>query len=269
MTDIRSIKLRQIQSPIVAVVPIHGGDATRFSSQLMSEFTRLGWDVVWHINNMGDETAQQFIDYPGTLGYSFAVDRKALFIDDHRQAAVEMAQTSGAEWLVLHDADETLEPAATEMLKDILQTKVEDQRPMVVCHWYNIWRVDGDGTIWVRVDPPFIGYRKRFHPVGPYFFRCKSGIASLVVCGDRKTFPPILRTDLRILHWGFSSKELRQAHYDYWMSRRVKRAGGPSSQYWNILVLPQFLERIELRQFDPGQTHIEFLRAPSHCESEI
>ena len=237
-----SHKKRKSQCQVVAIVPIHQRDADLYLNQLFKEFDRLDWDVVWHINNMDKETTSKIIDHPRTLGYSLSLD--GVFVDSDRNAAVEIAQSSGAPWISPHDADETLEPCAPTMLQDMLKRKHH-----YVVRWYNIWEVKEDGTLMIRVDGAFMGYKARFYPVNPWKYEYR-GVASLYPVGNN--WCPREDSWLRILHWGFSTPESRQWHYNRW-------DGKVSSNYWKMLVLPEFHAQCQLKAFDPNVSHHEFV----------
>lgn len=232
-------------SKVVAVTPIWDQDADLFLDQLTQEFDRLGWEVIWHFNHIGDRNTQRCLEYPGTVGYTRQSGPSTPFYDRDRQLGVNLAEKLGAEWVVLHDADETWEPGLKEALPGML-----DNPQIYGFHWYNVWGRDEDGTPLIRIDPPFVGWRKRFHPLG---HGCK-----LQFRGRRTATPHLIgrsfphpNTDLRILHWGFCLPWLRESHYQMW-SKRI------GSNFWACTIDPN--REPVLKRWDPKIPHQDFIQ---------
>jgi hypothetical protein len=246
---IRSVVKRKSDKQVVAIVPIHLRDAELFLDQLLADLTRLNFDIAWHINGMSlkHQLSQQITEHPNTVGYSYPEDSHKPFIDQDRNIAVEIAQNSGAPWICPHDADETLEPRALELLPDILKVQHNGELWHWIVQWYNVWDVK-DGVPIIRMDQPFIGYKARFYPTKDHKWFYKHGTASLYeragYWGHRGD------SGLRILHWGFQNVESRQWHYKRWN-------GTNGSQYWSGLVSE--LDKVILKPFDPSVTHEAFV----------
>lgn len=246
---IKSVFKHTSNKQVVAIVPIHLRDATLFLDQLLADFTRLGFDVAWHINGikLSDPHAQRIIEYPGTVGYSYQDDLRVPFIDQDRNHAVNLAEKSGAPWISPHDADETLEPRALDLLTEMLKVQENGELWHWVVQWYNVWDIKGGVPI-IRVDQPFIGYKARFYPTEGHKWHYKVGTASLHErsghWGHRGN------SGLRILHWGFQNAESRQWHFDRWN-------GTNGSTYWSGLITD--LDKVLLKPFDPNISHEEFV----------
>jgi hypothetical protein len=241
---IRSVIKRKSNEQVVAITPIHKRDADLFLDQLMTDFDRLNFDVVWHINGIevnGDQF-QRIADWGRTVGYTYQDDINCPFIDQDRNRAVQMALGLGSPWISPHDADETLEPNAPALLQEILKTDWH-----WVVQWYNVWDVK-DGVPIIRVDNGYIGYKARFYPTKDHQWYYQVGTASLRErnghWGHRGD------SGLRILHWGFQNEESRQWHFKRW-------DGTNGSHYW--LGLVNELDKVQLKPFDPNVPHEVFV----------
>ena len=245
--EVKQVSIRKAKSAIVAVVPIHGADVDLWLEQLFTEFDRLDWEVVWHINDMPNpEHSQRIISYSRTIGYSIATNPSVPFIDEDRNYAWKIAEESGAPWISLHDSDETYEPQASELLFPLLE-----QRCIHVMPWCNVWKIDEEGRVWIRVDKPFLGRRPRLYPIGPWKYTFRSTTASPYATSNR--WPAIHETGVRILHWGFSNQELRERHYKRWH-------GKVNSGWWEMVMTLD--DKLRLKQFDPTITHAEWKPKP-------
>lgn len=254
--------LRKARKPVVAVTTIHDPDAV-WIDQLLAEYDRLGWDVAWHFNNLSTVHRDRLARFPGTLGYSLAEPSPHPYTDYDYSWPLLLAQDAGAEWVCVHNPDETLEPRAPEMLAGMLV------RPAIyICRWYNVWEVLPDGRLRIRADKPFIGHKSRFYPVKKEWqVEMRRGVSSPYYVGERQTlgnngkFPPAVWADLRIIHWGFSTPELRQRHWQQWKGTPL--TGKVCSPYWDSLIDPAVLAKAEFKVFDPEQTHEQFVAAPA------
>lgn len=235
--------LRKSNKQVVAVIPIHQRDADLYLDQLMAEITRLDWDATWHLNGLAPEVVVRIANWPRTVGYSLARSNDP-FVDIDRNYALKMAMESGAPWISPHDADETLEPNAPEILKELLKTPAH-----IVTKWYNIWKVDSEG-LHIRMDGQFFGYKARFYHTGGYKYCYRMNSAS-VYPDKGYDWPPRVDSGLRILHWGFSTPESRLWHFNRW-------DGKINSSYWKGLVDPVMALQCSLQVFDPNLTHDEF-----------
>ena len=242
--EIEKVSICRARCKVVAVVPIHQIDASLFLDQLFQEFKRLDWEVVWHINHVSDtKLIQRIIEYPRTIGYTLSTQDSRPFLECDRRDAWDIAQQSGASWLVNHDADETWEPAARQILPMLMS-----DRCLHLVRWYNIWEKKDDGTLLIRADPPFVGYRPRLYPIGPWRFEYRPVAQSTPYAIGK--CPAIKQSNLRVLHWGFSTPELRQWHYAFWHHRYSH------SNFWRGMTqtVPA------LREFDPNVGHQEWMR---------
>ncbi len=239
----KQVLVRKAKSEIVAVTPIHDAAADLWLDQLLAEFEWLDWEVVWHIDRLSNqEHLERIVNYSRTIGYSTPIGPPTPFVDCDRNYAWQIAEQAGASWISLHDSDETYEPKASELTPRLLKRRCLYQMP-----WYNIWKVDSDRGLWIRVDKPFVGIRPRLYPIGPWTCDFKSTTASAYPHG-----PPldVVETDIRILHWGFSTPELRRSHYERWH-------GKVNSGWWAGIVGTD--DRLQTKQFDPNVNHQEWI----------
>jgi hypothetical protein len=241
---LRSIFKHKSNGRVTAITPIHPRDAGLYLDQLLADYERLGFDCAWHVNGMteADPLFQRIRDWPGTVGWTWQDDLRRPFVDQDRNGAVELALRAGSPWISPHDADETLEPRAPDLLDEMLSKP----RHWIV-QWYNVWDIKGGVPI-IRVDQPFIGYKARFYPTEGHKWHYKVGTASLHErsghWGHRGD------SGLRILHWGFQNAESRQWHFDRWN-------GTNGSTYWSGLITD--LDKVLLKPFDPNISHEEFV----------
>jgi len=241
--EFKQVLIRKARSDVVAVTPIYKRDADLWLDQLLAEFERLDWEVVWHINGIKDKDCiERIVDFPRTIGWSMPVDLETVFVDWHRNYAWQLAERAGARWIAPTDADEVYEPKAAELIPALLNKR----RCLYMLPWYQVWRVGADGSLWIRVDKPFVGIRARLYPVGPWAYTYKANSASAYSKGPQL---PIVKTDARILHYGFCTPELRKSHYDRWHG---KVPGG----WWEMVM--QSDERLELKKFDSSVGHYEW-----------
>lgn len=228
------------------MVPIHEADAVMFLDRLLPNLAELDWGVVWHFDKVSLDSRERMLGFSGTIGFTEEVDGEE-FRDIHRQAAWDVAASSGAAWIVPHDADETWEPKTNEILqnKELLSV-----RNLYWAWWYNVWGFDSNGVPLIRTLPKvFVGYRPRFYPTHKYQYAYRRGTA-LPYCVSRNK-PTKVASGLRILHYGFSTPELRQRHLLRWK-------GIINSGFWDMTVNPDL--PITLRPFDPDKTHEEWIK---------
>ena len=245
MTEI----LRKAQRQMVAVIPIHQRDADLWLDQLLAEMERLDWDVAWHLDRLNAETRERIHNWRGTIGYTIGSDSGG-FRENHREGALQIAQNSGAEWFINHDADETFEPNAPALIAALLA-----ERKLYMLRWYNVWEVR-DGVPMIRVDGSFIRTRYRLHPIGPWRYAYNDPNTA-TPAALRDDYPPLVQTGVRILHWGFSTPEQRQWHYDFWHGRVLH--GGKPAGFWAMVMEPT---EPRLRAFDPSLTHEQWMALP-------
>lgn len=205
--------LRKSPCRVGAVIPIHEPDAVLWLDGLLAEMERLDWSVAWHLDNVSQATRDRIAAWPRTIGWTESSDGPGRFMENARQGALDILQDSGVEWFVNHDADERWEPDAPAILEHLLGVRV-----LWKVQWLNVWGYADDGSMLIRVDPPFLRTRYRFHPVGPLRWEYRDPrTASPYVVGD----VPIreVQTDLRLIHLGFSTPELRRRHFEFWGER--------------------------------------------------
>lgn len=238
---------------MVAVTSIHEPDMI-FAKQLIAEYDRLDWEVIWHFNNISDKSALSLANHRRTLGYTYTGKNPQPYKDYDYVYALDMAAALGAKWTCVHNADETLEPAAPSMLEEMLQ-----HRKTYIVRWYNIWEKLPDGRLVIRTDAFFVGHKTRFFPLGPWVPYMKGGVSTPYVRhpgGGPE--PEVEWRDLRIMHWGFSTPELRRRHYEQWGG--TNQTAKVNSDYWEATVKPGWLARAKFQIFDPSQTHKEFMQ---------
>lgn len=249
---IKSTTIRRAKCQVVAITAIHDDDAM-WIDQLLAEYDRLDWEVAWHFNNLSKESCDRLASYSRTIGFSQAAKNSPPFVDYHHTYPLEIAQTSGAPWVCVHNADETFEPNAPAML-----TKLLKYRNLYIVPWYNIWEVRPDGTLMIRIDGPFIGHKSKFYPIGPWECEFRGPMASMYVKGPDRQGPPAVWTGLRLMHWGFSTPELRERHFAQWNG--TTRTGKITySNYWEGIVNSESLAKVILQPFDPNRTHEQFI----------
>jgi len=228
---------------VIAVTPIHEPDARRFLPQLLSEFLRLDWGVVWHINNIWNpDLLDQIQGFRNTVGWTETNQTNYRKSDGWR--ALELAQLAEPEWVVPHDADETWEPNAPKLLEKLL-----NHRALYVVPWYNIW-AQTDGELLIRMDKPYLGVRPRLYPVGPWRWEYRNTLtASPYCCQCNNSLQTLSTGSVRVLHWGFSTQDLREYHHALWNNNKAE-----DSDYWSWMMEKPPL----LKPFDPDCIHENF-----------
>ena len=210
---------------VCACIPICQPDADRWLYQLLANLDQLHHvlSVAWYGDNINQDTFDRLADFPGTAGVA-RYQGPEQFDERRRNYPYQIAVNAGAEWMLRMDSDETLVPTEWPM--------VEYHTAQPPCsykfRWYNVWQ-DALPHPLIRLDPPFRpqdNYRVVLHPLKGYGWDWKRPAVASAYC-DREIKE--VQTDLRLLHWGFSTPELRRFHKDRW--DKLYAIGGRPNPY--------------------------------------
>ncbi len=232
---------------IVATIPICERDAQLFLPRLLQNLNDLGVGASWYCDNLFQESLREIRESDRTVGMFVENNHRIRYSENHRLYPSDIAKESGAEWALRIDADETV------MLRDwkVVPELISQGRKQWRGPWYNVWEDISPHPI-IRVDSPL-------EPD-----RC-SRIMLLPLQGVRWTFRhpiasaysdvdvPEDRCDIRVIHWGFSTKELRQDHRERW--DRLYRPN--PYQLWNE-VCDESKSPV-LFPLDPSLSHAEWI----------
>jgi hypothetical protein len=217
---------RKVQ--VTACIPVCQPDADRWLTQLLDNLSQFPLGVSWYCDNLDHDTLGRIYDHPQTVGYA-DYQGPDPYSERCRNHPYWIARDCGARWMLRMDADETLVSHDWPMAEyHMAQTPLQVYK----YRWYNVWQHALPQPL-IRVDPPFRpqdNYRVVLHPLQGFGWDWKRPAVASAYC-DREVKE--VQTDLRILHWGFSTPELRRFHKDRW--DKLYALGGRPNPYgmWN------------------------------------
>lgn len=204
------LKVKSSSWQVVAAIPVCEPDAVLWLDRLLANLASVGVGVAWFLDNVSDLTFQKVESFPNTIGWGKLDDPSVPFREIHRQHPLNLAVRAGAEWMLRMDVDEELEPNAAVVMAPLLSAKCAWK-----ARWYNVWRETTPLPL-IRFDPPFRpadNYRVCLHPLRDYQWQFRPTAVASAYCNREIATE---WSDLRLIHRGFSTPELRRMHKERW-----------------------------------------------------
>lgn len=238
--------VRRASQPYVVCTPICQEDFDLWVDQFLANVERLGLEVAWYADGLLSSSALWLGAQRSTVGVVTGPPMLELG-ERVREATMEVARRSGAEWWVRLDSDERLEPndwdEAVKLMEGVTTPTAFD------CPWYNFWNTSSTLVMADQHMSPRFNTRRTLHCMKwgtrwhfPYH-RVASAYSSAPV--------EIKPCDLRVLHYGFSTPELRAKHKERWDKIYDPN---PYGMWDSVLSGGAALEA-----YDPAETHQDFM----------
>src|SRR3990167_8330804 len=188
-----------------------------YLDQLLPELERIKADVAWLANNCSGETKGRIYDFGRTVAMT---EFDGSFHNCLRNYPFE-ALEKRCDWILQHDADETFEPKFLEKLKYALDGQM--MLSVKMCH---VW--EEDGKRYLTTD---MGDEKDRLYNTKYKWRYLQKVVAGPTNFDAELEPE--KSDLWIIHWGYSTSEKRSFHKQRWDRLHGKSVGRNPYGHWN------------------------------------
>lgn len=263
------VTLRKAGGPIVAVTPVCEEDAC-WLPQFMREAESINVEVAWFLDNVSDSTERTIRDWSRTIGFALLKDNGVKFSEVFRTFPTNIAVESGASHFMPWDIDETYGPEVKDLLRHIVEWEPKPPNKIWTFHKYEVWQ-DSYPFPLIRCDEPFspfYGYRHKLYPCRPpgggewrYAFHTNGPIRYLP--NGERTELQYEKTDGRVIHWGFSTPELRGMHCDRWNRLYEQNPYGT----WQAAIDED--RKPWLLPLFPWMSHFEFTAVIGLCQMSV
>lgn len=209
-----------------------------YADQWLAEVERLGFPFAVHFDRCSSATKCLFIEHELCVGWTEMDDPATEYTEKHKQGAMDILMDRGFDWALHWDADETWEESAPTKFAELGGMADKD---LVRVQWVNLW---GDKDH-VRIDTLFAsswrvkvynlqnGRRWIFdHPI-TYGCKLSRGGKALDGVGTAD------RLDLRCLHHGLMTRELREMHKARWDRILTKAVGNVPLRFWEYCLMEE------------------------------
>lgn len=196
---------------IVVCIPICQVDADRWLTRLLANLSKVPVGVAWYGDQIEADTVERIWEFAQTIGIALQSNKHETYAERCRNYPMEMAVELGAEWMLRMDSDEQIVVEDWPIIEDAIRQEPRAWK----LHWYNVW-LESMPLPMIRFDPPFQpahNYRVVLHPLKGYKWEFRPGSVASAYC-DKAIEERMC--DARLLHYGFSTPDLRKMHKERW-----------------------------------------------------
>lgn len=222
---------------IGACIMINEEDCVLWLDQLLRELERMPIEASWYLDHCSDKHKERIRNHQKTV--SVIIEDDAQFLEPFRQKPFRVLQSLKYDWIVMWDSDETWEKDAPKTLvKELGEQECVIGTSTMVTAW------EKGKRFYLRDDGPFDHtqktsqtHRVRFYK-GDQDWRWLDRITqgpALHVYGERIELTPMFHTKTAIIHWGYSTEELREQHRKRWDNNYVYAIGRNPYGLWDFV----------------------------------
>ena len=204
-----------------------------WADQYLAEISRIELSFVIYLDRCSTELADRFFSHPLCLGGICQDNPKREYNEKAKQEVFDIVSRRGFKWAMSWDADETFEEDAPAKLREAARKEVGSLSVRWVCLWGDSEHYRTDG----QFGPGRQCYlRERLHNLRmgiPWTFRDPRVYEPSAL--DHEVTNEVL--DLKCLHWGYMTRELREEHKRRWDHNYGPALGGKNPYgLWDMML---------------------------------
>ena len=209
--------------PIAIYTAVCDADEKYFG-QFLSEMTRLNLDFFIHFDKCSDETKKKFMQHKYFSGYTERTE--GVYKETDKQGILDLLSSKNYQWAMCLDFDETLEKAAPQKLKIVLESK----ESIIQVPYINLWEDKKhcriDGWFGTATREKFYNLKIKWKFNFPYVGRPRPVTSGF----------SMKKVHIYFIHHGLMNSRLCNFHKERWDKIYTHSAGMNPYNMWNDAV---------------------------------